>query len=66
MLNIWTSRSKQTVQTQIKLLLEEQFDQSLLFATLSVLLDTSNGCQTDLVKIYVNDSAKLIPIIFGN
>ena len=50
MLNIPMSRPEQTVCTQIKLLLQEQFNQGLhLFAILSVLLDTSKDSQIDLL-----------------
>ena len=52
MLNIQTSRSEQTVQTQIKLLLHEQFDQGLhCLPFYQYFLDTSKSSQTDLVKV---------------
>ena len=54
MLNFWISWSQQTVQTQkgaVSL-------GSTLFASLSVLLDTSKCSQSDLVKLYVNYEAK--------
>ena len=50
MLNIWIKKAEQRV-------LNEQFDQVytvILFAILSVLLETSKESQTDLVKFYVN------------
>ena len=49
----YSKMSEQTVQTQIKLRLKEQFDQGLHCATRSQNLDCTLGSHLDLVKFNV-------------
>ena len=58
MLNIQSSRYKQTVDPDQTAPIKAVWSGSTQFAILSVLLDTSKDIQTDLVKFYVNYGAK--------